>query len=154
MLKRITAVLLMMLLFATAACAEDMISASIQVKASRSVYDSVIRTGEDVDMTVQINGFTPAVCLWYRGEQLLEGENQPSLHISSADVDDTGIYRMDALDTQGRVRLSVDVALRVVDSVIPKTGDARLPAAAYLMLMGAAFAVMLPILIKKAACNR
>jgi len=125
-----------------AASAEGMISASVQVRASRNVYDSVIRAGEDVDMTVDIVGFEPAACQWYFGDAPVDGANAKVMHIDSAEVSDTGMYRLDALDENGRVRLSVDVALRVVDREIPQTGDARLPHGVLVAVIAAAFLVL------------
>lgn len=150
MRKRFLALIALMLLIAGSAAAEGMITASVHVKASRNVYDSVIRTGEDVDMTVDIAGFTPTICQWYRSGEALEGENQSTLHISAADVSDTAVYRMDALDETGRVRVSADVALRVVDYTIPKTGDSRASRPLIAAMMAAAAAVGL-IIRKKAA---
>lgn len=136
------------------ASAEGMISASVQVRASRNVYDSVIRVGEDVDMAVEVAGFEPVVCQWYFGEMPLEGENTAALRINSADVADTGVYRMDALDEAGRVRVSVDVALRVVDHTIPKTGDNRIPQNVLLLAMVSAALTLAAMIGCKAAKKR
>lgn len=148
--KLLAFVLLLMLLTASAA-AEGVISANVHVRASRTVYDSVIRVGEDVDMTVDIAGFVPAACQWYREGMMIECENLPTLHIDSAEVADSGIYRMDALDSDGRVRLSVDVALRVVDYAIPQTGDSRIPAPTLIGAIAAAFAVLAAAVGRKVA---
>lgn len=150
MRKKIAVIIAVLLLVAVMASAEGLITASVHVKASRNVYDSVIRTGEDVDMTVDISGFTPVACQWYKGGEPVEGASQTTLHIDSADVSDTAVYRMDAMDETGRVRVSADVALRVVDYSIPKTGDARAPKPLVAGMMAAAAAVAL-IIRKKAA---
>lgn len=141
--KWLLAVCLMTALCVRPVSAESMISASVQVRASRNVYDSVIRAGEDVDMTVDVAGFVPAVCQWYFADMPIDGENAAALHIDSAEVMDTGVYRMDALDEEGRVRLSVDVALRVVDQSIPRTGDSRIPQNALRVAVASAASVLL-----------
>lgn len=138
MRKTILAILLLLSMLCAAACAEGMITASVQVRASRSVYDSVIRTGEDIDMSVSIDGFTPTLCQWYFEDAPIEGANETTLHIESADTADTGMYRMDAMDADGKIRVSVDVAIRVVDYTIPKTGDPRASRIPLMLLTGAA----------------
>ena len=149
--KLMIAVCAIVMLCTCAACAEGMISASVQVRASRNVYDSVIRAGEDVDMTVDIAGFEPAACQWYFGGMPVEGANAAVMHIDYAEVSDTGMYRLDALDESGRVRLSVDVALRVVDRDIPQTGDARLPQSAWITGISAALLVLGAAVCRKVA---
>ncbi len=120
------------------AVAEGPVGATVHVRASRDVRDSVIRVGEDVDLMVTLSGFEPESCLWYREGERIDGEARTSLRISGAQVSDTGVYRMDALDTDGRVRVSVEVSLRVVDGTIPQTGDDSLPRAIPLAMTGAA----------------
>lgn len=143
MRKAVIAAVLLLLFALPQGVTEPLISAAVQVKASRSVYDSMIRAGEDVDISVDIQGFAPAACQWYREDEAIDGANGTLLHISSAKTQDTGIYRMDAMDENGKVRVSADVSLRVVDSTIPKMGDARLPAPVIGAAMAAAAAVCL-----------
>ena len=139
----------LMLIMSVAAAAEGAISAAVQITASRNVCDSVIRVGEDVDMTVLIEGFVPTACQWYREGEMVPGGNQTTLHIDSAEVGDTGLYRMDAMDESGSVRVSADVALRVVDYTIPQTGDTRVAMPIIVGWMGLAAAVAIKILRKK-----
>lgn len=136
--RKMLAATLLLVCLGHAALAEAPLGATVNVRATRDVRDSVIRAGEDVDLLVTLTGFSPEICQWYREGEALEGENQASLHLEDAAVSDTGVYRMDALDADGRVRVSVDVALRVVDDQLPQTGDSALPAAVPITVMSVA----------------
>lgn len=131
------------------AAAEASVSATVNVRASRDVRDSVIRAGEDVDLLVTLSGFEPATCLWYREGERIEGETRTAMRIPSAQTSDTGVYRMDALDGDGRVRVSVEVSLRVVDAKIPQTGDSALPMGVPLAAMGVGGCAAALLTVKK-----
>ena len=147
-LKLLAATLLLVCL-GHAAVAEAPIGATVNVRATRDVRDSVIRAGEDVDLLVTLTGFSLEICQWYREGEALAGENMASLHLEDAEVSDTGVYRMDALDADGRVRVSVDVALRVVDDRLPQTGDGALPAAVPMTAMGVGASAALILMQKR-----
>lgn len=136
--RKMLAATLLLVCMSHAALAEAPVGATVNVRATRDVRDSVIRAGEDVDLLVTMTGFSPEICQWYREGEVLEGENLASLRLEDAEVSDTGVYRMDALDADGRVRVSVDVALRVVDDRLPQTRDSALPAAVPITAMGVA----------------
>lgn len=153
MRKSIALILILLVCISATASASGIIGASVHVRASRSVYDSVIQAGEDVDLFVEISNFTPSGYVWYREGILIEGEHSHTCRIEAAQVEDSGIYRMDAIDASGKVRVSAEVALRVVDQTIPKTGDGR-PAPVLLMGAMASAAAGLIISCKKKVHNQ
>ena len=63
--------------------------------------------------------------------------------IVNAQVEDTGLYRMDAFDEAGKMVVSMDIAARVIDDTVPKSGDSSLPVGVALAAMGAAAAGLL-----------
>ena len=73
-----------------------------------------------------------AMCLLY--EYSYNTHKTPG-EIVNAAVEDSGIYRMDAFDENGDMLLSMEIAARVIDDTVPKSGDSSLP-------VGAAFAVL------------
>ena len=43
--------------------------------------------------------------------------------IVNAQVEDSGLYRMDAFDENGAMVVSMDISARVIDATVPKSGD-------------------------------
>ena len=81
----------------------------------------------------------------------INGANQKVYSIVNAAVEDTGIYRMDAFDANGRMLVSMDISARVVDKTVPKSGDASLPLEAALGAMGIAAIALMAALRRRAA---
>ena len=86
-------------------------------------------------MEVNIEGVSPASYQWYFNDAPIEGANQRVYNIVNASVEDAGVYRLDAFDADGSMLLSMDIAARVIDDTVPKSGDDSLP-------VGVAFAVL------------
>ena len=107
--------LVALLLMLGSAVAEGVISTTVVMRVSHLTQDAVVDAGEDLSMEVNIDGVSPASYQWY--------------------FEDSGIYRMDAFDENGDMLLSMEIAARVIDDTVPKSGDSSLP-------VGAAFAVL------------
>ena len=45
----------------------------------------------------------------------------------NAKVENSGVYRMDAFDANGKMLVSMDISARVIDDNVPKSGDASMP---------------------------
>ncbi len=132
---RIVAVLTMLCFFASASLAEGVLSTTVVMRVSRMTQDAIVHVGEDLSMEVLIDGVTASSYQWYFNDQPISGANQRVYNIVNAQVDDAGTYRLDAFGEDGRMVLSMDIAARVIDDTVPKSGD-PLPG------MGAALAVM------------
>ena len=117
------------------ACAEGVISTTVTMRVSHMTQDAVVDAGEDLSMEVNIEGVSPASYQWYFNDAPIEGANQRVYNIVNASVEDAGVYRLDAFDADGSMLLSMDIAARVIDDTVPKSGDDSLP-------VGVAFAVL------------
>ena len=90
--------------------------------------DSVLNIGEDLSMEATVEGVVPAVYQWYFNNEPIAGANHRVYNIVNAQLADAGTYRMDAFDESGKMLLSVDVAVRVIDpNAVPESGDSSLP---------------------------
>ena len=107
----------------------------VVMRVSRLTQDAVVDAGEDLSMEVNIDGVSPASYQWYFEGAPISGADQRVYNIVNAAVEDSGIYRMDAFDENGDMLLSMEIAARVIDDTVPKSGDSSLP-------VGAAFAVL------------
>ena len=99
-------------------------------------------------MEVNIDGVTPASYQWYFNDAAIDGANQKVYSIVNAAVENTGVYRMDAFDADGRMLVSMDISARVIDKTVPKAGDASLPLETALSAMGIA-AVGLAVALRR-----
>ena len=117
------------------AVAEGVISTTVVMRVSHLTQDAVVDAGEDLSMEVNIDGVSPASYQWYFEGAPISGADQRVYNIVNAAVEDSGIYRMDAFDENGDMLLSMEIAARVIDDTVPKSGDSSLP-------VGAAFAVL------------
>lgn len=70
----------------------------------------------------------------------IEGADQKVYTIVNAQPDDAGTYRLDAFDDAGRMVVSMDIAARVIDPKVPKSGDNSLPVSAAMGAVGVAAA--------------
>ena len=127
--------LVALLLMLGSAVAEDVISTTVVMRVSHLTQDAVVDAGEDLSMEVNIDGVSPASYQWYFEGEPISGADQRVYNIVNAAVEDSGIYRMDAFDENGDMLLSMEIAARVIDDTVPKSGDSSLP-------VGAAFAVL------------
>ena len=129
------ALLLALALLFGCACAEGVICTTVTMRVSHMTQDAVVDAGEDLSMEVSIEGVSPASYQWYFNDAPIEGANQRVYNIVNASVEDAGVYRLDAFDADGSMLLSMDIAARVIDDTVPKSGDHSLP-------VGVAFAVL------------
>ena len=133
------------------AMAENMISTTLVMRVSHMTQNAVVDVGEDLTMEVSVDGAVPASYQWYFNGQPIEGANQKVYSIVNAQTEDTGIYRMDAFNAEGKMVVSMDISARVIDNVVPKSGDASLPVQCVLGAMGAAAVTMTAVLRRRTA---
>ena len=127
--------LVALLLLLGSAVAEGVISTTVVMRVSHLTQDAVVDAGEDLSMEVNIDGVSPASYQWYFEGAPISGADQRVYNIVNAAVEDSGVYRMDAFDENGDMLLSMEIAARVIDDTVPKSGDSSMP-------VGAAFAVL------------
>ena len=132
---RVLALVALLLLLLGSAVAEGVISTTVVMRVSHLTQDAVVDAGEDLSMEVNIDGVSPASYQWYFEGAPISGADQRVYNIVNAAVEDSGVYRMDAFDENGDMLLSMEIAARVIDDTVPKSGDSSLP-------VGAAFAVL------------
>lgn len=130
----------LMLMIGVCAVAEGMISTTVVMRVSKMTQNAVVNAGEDLSMEVNIDGVEPASYQWYFEDAAISGANQKAYSIVNAQVEDSGVYRMDAFDADGRMLVSMDISARVIDNTIPQSGDGSMPvgvaAAAFMMAAG------------------
>ena len=148
MIAAIMAVLVMML--GACALAEGMISTSVVMRVSKMTQNAVVNAGEDLSMEVNIDGIEPDSYQWYFEDQRIEGARQKVYCIVNAQVENSGIYRMEAFDASGKMLVSMDISARVIDLNVPQSGDDSLPVAVPAAMFAAAGAVMLCVFRRKA----
>ena len=132
------AALVAVLLLTCGAWAENMISTTVVLRVSHMTQNAVVDAGEDLSMEVNIEGVEPASYQWYFEDAPIAGANQKVYSIVNAQPENTGLYRMDAFDGEGRMVVSMDISARVVTPDVPKAGDSSLPVGAALAAMAAA----------------
>ena len=146
------AVLMALLLLFGCAFAEGVISTTVVMRVSHLTQDAVVDAGEDLSMEVNIDGVSPASYQWYFEGAPISGADQRVYNIVNAAVEDSGVYRLDALDENGDMLLSMDIAARVIDDTVPKSGDDSLPVGvAFAALAVAALALFAKLLRRRAA---
>lgn len=135
-LGRLAALLLaIMLLASVCACGEGSIATTVVMRVSRMTQNAVIKAGEDLSIEVGIDGVEPAQYQWYFNDVPIEGANQRVYNIVNAQPENTGVYRMDAFDENGKMLVSMDIAARVLEDTVPQAGDGSMP-------VGVAFAAI------------
>ena len=142
------AILLAAMLLAAGACAlaEGAISTTVVMRVSRMTQSAVVDAGEDLSMEVNIDGVEPSAFQWYFEGEAIPGATQRAYSVVDAQVEDSGVYRMDAFDADGRMVVSMDISARVIDDAIPQSGDSSAPvglALAAFVAAGSALAFML-----------
>lgn len=145
---KIAALLVLMLLTVNAA-AEQMISTTLVMRVSHMTQNAVVDAGEDLSMEVNIDGVNAQSYQWYFDGTPIGGATQKVYSIVNAQPENTGVYRMDAFDEDGKMVVSMDISARVIDKTVPKSGDASLPLPAVLGVMSAAAAVLAVSLRRK-----
>lgn len=139
---------MLVVMVSASAMAEQMISTTLVMRVSHMTQNAVVDAGEDLSMEVNIDGVTPASYQWYFNDAAIDGANQKVYSIVNAAVENTGVYRMDAFDADGRMLVSMDISARVIDKTVPKSGDASLPLETALSAMGIA-AVGLAVALRR-----
>ena len=136
----------MMLAMGTCALAEGAISTTVVMRVSRMTQSAVVNAGEDLSREVNIDGVEPNRYQWYYEGAPIAGATQKAYSIVNAQVENSGVYRMDAFDESGRMLVSMDISARVIGGGIPQSGDSSVPvgaAAAVFALAAGAFAFLL-----------
>lgn len=126
---RMICVLLAVAVLAMGVCAiaEEVISTTVVMRVSRMTQKAVVNVGEDLSMEINIDGVEPASYQWYYEGEAISGANQKVYSIVNAQVENSGIYRMDAFDAEGNMLVSMDISARVIDDAIPQSGDGSMP---------------------------
>lgn len=140
------AAVLIALMGLNVACAQGAISTTVTMRVSHLTQSAVVKAGEDLTIEVNIDGVTPDSFQWFYQDRPIDGANQKVLNIVNARPADSGLYRLDAYDGNGALVVSMDIAARVVEDVVPQAGDDSLPVGAAMggmALCGAALAVLL-----------
>lgn len=128
------------------ACAEGAISTTVVMRVSHMTQNAVVNAGEDLTIEVNIDGVAPESYQWYFNGVPMEGATQKVLNIINAQPVNSGLYRLDAFDAAGNMLVSMDIAARVVEDVVPQSGDSSMPvgfAFGGMALCAAAMAVLL-----------
>ena len=142
-MKRIALVLAaLMLLLGVCAVAEGMISTTVVMRVSKMTQNAVVNAGEDLSMEVNIDGVEPASYQWYFEDAAIPGATQKAYSIVNAQVENSGVYRMDAFDAEGRMLVSMDISARVIDATIPQSGDGSMHVGFALMGMAVCAAIV------------
>ena len=138
-IRRIAAwVAVMALLLGAYALADSVISTSVVMRVSHMTQNAVVDAGEDLSMEVNIDGVVPASYQWYFEDAAIEGANQKVYNIINAQVEDSGVYRMEAFDADGRMLVSMDISARVIGQDVPQSGDASMPVGVAVAIFAAA----------------
>ena len=132
-----------MILLGVCALAEE-ISTTVVMRVSRMTQSAIVNVGEDLTLEIGIDGVQPASYQWYFQGALIPDADQSVYTIANAQVTDSGTYRMEAFDADGKMLVSMDINARVIEETIPKSGDGSLPvgAAAAAFLLAAAVLAM------------
>ena len=117
----------MVMLLSAYALADGVISTTVVMRVSHMTQNAVVDAGEDLSMEINIDGVNPAYYQWYFEDKAIDGANQKVYNIVNAQVENSGIYRMDAFDANGKMLVSMDISARVIDKSVPKSGDASMP---------------------------
>lgn len=150
-IRKICVLLAVIMMVASAfAMAEGVISTTVVMRVSRMTQSAVVDAGEDLSMEINIDGVEPASYQWYFQGQAIEGANQKAYSIVNAQVENSGVYRMDAFDADGSMVVSMDISARVIDDTIPQSGDGSIPVGAAAAVFAAA-AVALVLAFRRKA---
>lgn len=147
-IKKFVAILAVLVLLLSAyALADGVISTTVVMRVSHMTRNAVVDVGEDLSMEVNIDGVEPSSYQWFFEDAPISGADQKVYSIVNAQVEDSGVYRMDAFDENGKMLVSMDISARVIDDTVPKSGDASIPVGAAAALFAAA-AVTLAVVFR------
>lgn len=139
----LTLVAVFVVLSMLAASAEQMITTTVVMRVSHMTQNAVVDAGEDLSMEVNIDGVDPASYQWYFDGTPISGATQRVYNLVNAQPEDTGVYRLDAFDTDGKMLVSMDISARVIDDTVPKSGDDSIPLNVVWTAMGMAGTVLM-----------
>ena len=149
-LKWVVALMVALCVLCGTAFAEGVLSTNVVMRVSRLTQDAVVNEGEDLSMDVSIDGVEPATYQWYLNDAPIYGATQKVYNLVDAKEEDAGVYRLDAYDENGRMALSMDIAVRVLTKNVPQSGDNSLPIELVVLVMGAA-ALLMAVKIRRQA---
>ena len=144
--KRWIALAIALVVAACAAALAEEISTTVVMRVSHMTQSAIVNVGEDLSLEVNIDGVSPDSYRWYFEGAEIPGADQRVYNIVNAQVSDSGVYRLEAFDADGRMLVSMDITARVIEEAIPKSGDESLPvgaAAASFVLAAGAMALIL-----------
>lgn len=144
-IRKFVAILAVLALLLSAyALADGVISTTVVMRVSYMTQNAVVDVGDDLSMEVNIDGVEPSSYQWFFEDAPISGADQKVYSIVNAQVEDSGVYRMDAFDESGKMLVSMDISARVIDDTVPKSGDASLsPSAAAALFVAAAATLVL-----------
>lgn len=143
------AVCMIVMLLAVTAGSASALSASVVMRVSRTAQDSVVNLGEDLTIDVTLEGVDPAMYRWYFEDQLISGEENRTLGIGAATMDDAGRYRLEAYAADGSMLASMEFNVRVVDDTLPRSGDDTLSVGAVAAAMALLAGVMTILIVRR-----
>ena len=138
----LTLILCFTMVFCVVSLAEGTVSTQMVMRVSRLTQKAVVNMGEDLSLELSVAGVTPASYQWYYEGVPVTGANQSVFYINNAQVEQSGIYRVDAFDEAGNMIVTMDVSTRIVDPTVPKSGDDSMP----IGIAAAVFAVAAAVL--------
>ena len=149
-LLKITALIWVLLAIMGTASAREAIQTTVTMRVSKMTQNAVVNAGEDLSIDVDIDGVKPDSYQWYFNDQAIEGANRKVLNIVNAQPENAGLYRMDAFDESGAMVVSMDIAARVIEDTVPKSGDPSMPVGAAFGGMGLCAGAMFLLLRRRA----
>lgn len=141
--KLLTLIAAFVVLSMLTASAEQMITTTVVMRVSHMTQNAVVDAGEDLSMEVNIDGVNPTSYQWYFDGTPISGATQRVYNLVNAQPEDTGVYRLDAFDADGKMLVSMDISARVIDGTVPKSGDDSIPLNVVWTAMGMAGTVLM-----------
>lgn len=125
--KALINIILITMILGMVTCASSAVSTTVILRVSKITQSAVVNVGEDLSMEVALDGCEPDTYQWYYQDAPIANANQKVYNIVDAELTDSGIYRMEAFDANGKMLVSMDINARVIDPNIPKSGDDSFP---------------------------
>lgn len=148
--RRIIGVLFMcaMMLMSSFSAAQAL-TAGVVMTVSRTTQDSIINEGENLTIDVQIDGVEPALYKWFYEDEPIAGASDSIYTIFSAKPGDAGLYRVEAYAEDGKMLVTMEFSVRVIDKVLPKSGDNTLSAGIAIPAMSTSAAALAILVIRR-----
>lgn len=143
------ALIMALVLCAFVSFAAQAISANVVMKTSKTAQDSIVNEGEDLSISVSLDDPSITAYRWYFNDEAISGAVYDNLDIMNAQTDDAGLYRMDAFDADGRMVVSMEFNVRVIEKALPKAGDRTLSGGAVAAMAGGISCAIGFLVIKK-----